>query len=51
MTEKQRDIKRKLAVLEYADACGNVAKTCRYFGISRGLSSACSALRLPPTSL
>ena len=35
MTQKQRDIKRKLAVLEYAEACGNVAKTCRHFGISR----------------
>ena len=35
MTQKQRDIKRKLAVLEYAEESGNVAKTCRRFGISR----------------
>ena len=35
MTQKQRDIKRKLAALEYAEDCGNVAKTCRHFGISR----------------
>jgi transposase-like protein len=34
-TQEQRDIKRKLAVLEYAKMSGNVAKTCRRFGISR----------------
>ena len=35
MTQAQRDIKRKMKVLEHARECGNVAKTCRYFGISR----------------
>ena len=35
MTQEQRDIKRKLAVLEHARASGNVAKTARHFGISR----------------
>lgn len=35
MTQAQRDIKRRLNVLEYARECGNVAKTCRHFGISR----------------
>ncbi|HEY3318283.1 MAG TPA: helix-turn-helix domain-containing protein [Coriobacteriia bacterium] len=35
MTQEQRDIKRKLAVLQYAAECGNVAKTARHFGISR----------------
>jgi transposase-like protein len=35
MTQQQRDIKRKLAVLEYAQDCANVARTCRHFGISR----------------
>jgi len=35
MTQQQRDIKRKLAVLEHAKESGNVAKTCRRFGISR----------------
>lgn len=35
MTKAQRDIKRKLRVLNYAQAIGNVSKTCRYFGISR----------------
>jgi len=35
MTQEQRDIKRKLAVLEHAQESGNVAKTYRYFGISR----------------
>ena len=35
MTQAQGDIKRKLRVLNYALEIGNVAKTCRYFGISR----------------
>ena len=35
MTQAERDIKRKTAVLEHARATGNVAKTCRYFWISR----------------
>jgi hypothetical protein len=35
MTQAQHDIKRKLKVLEYAAGCGNIARTCRYFGISR----------------
>ena len=35
MTDAQRDIKRKMKVLDYARECGNVAKTCRHFGISR----------------
>jgi transposase len=35
MREDQRDIQRKLRVLEHADASSNVRKTCRYFGIGR----------------
>jgi transposase-like protein len=35
MAQQQRDIMRKLAVPEYAKMPGNVAKTCRRFGISR----------------
>lgn len=35
MTQAQRDIRRKMKVLTYAVECGNVARTCRYFGISR----------------
>ncbi len=35
MTQAQRDIKRKLKVLEYAEEIGNISKACRYFGISR----------------
>lgn len=35
MTQAQRDIKRKMSVLEYVRERGNVAKACRYFGISR----------------
>lgn len=35
MTEAERDIKRKLAVLNHAKQIKNISKTCRYFGISR----------------
>ncbi len=35
MTKAQRDIKRKLRVLRFAQESGNISKTCRYFGISR----------------
>lgn len=31
----QRDISRKLKVLNYAKESGNISKTCRYFGICR----------------
>ncbi len=37
MTKAQRDIKRKLRVLNYAKQIGSVIKTCRYFGISRAI--------------
>lgn len=33
--QAQRDISKKLKVLNYASQIGNVAKTCRYFGICR----------------
>jgi len=35
MTQQQRDIKRKLAVLQFAQECGNMALAARHFGISR----------------
>ena len=35
MTQQQRDIKRKLVVLQHAQESGNVALTARRFGISR----------------
>ncbi len=35
MTKAKRDIKRKLTVLNHYQKTGNVAKTCRHFGISR----------------
>ena len=35
MNEAQRDIKRKLAVLNHAKESGNISRTCRHFGISR----------------
>ena len=35
MTQAQRDIRRKLKVLEHARQTGNISRTCRYFGVSR----------------
>lgn len=35
MTQAQRDMRRKLRILNYAREIGNVAQTCRFFGISR----------------
>ena len=35
MTKAQRDIKRKLRVLNFAQEIRNISKTRRYFGISR----------------
>ena len=35
MSKAERDIRRKLRVLEYAEQRGNIAKACRHFGISR----------------
>ncbi len=35
MTNDQREIQRKLRVLEHAKRIGSVSKTCRYFGIGR----------------
>jgi transposase InsO family protein len=34
-SKAQADIRRKLKVLNYAKASGNVSRTCRHFGISR----------------
>ena len=34
-TADEREIRRKLKVLRHAEQCGNTAKTCRYFGVSR----------------
>lgn len=33
--EDDREIQRKLRVLEHAERTGQVAKTCRYFGLGR----------------
>ena len=35
MTQAERDIRRKLRILNYAKENGNVSQTCRFFGISR----------------
>jgi len=34
-TKDQREIRRKLRILQYAEEIGHVTKTCRYFGIGR----------------
>lgn len=31
----RQEILNKIKVFEYAKACGNVSKACRYYGISR----------------
>jgi hypothetical protein len=35
MNKIERDIQRKLRILRHAEQIGDVAKTCRYFGIGR----------------
>ncbi len=35
MKAEEREIRRKRRVLEHAVESGNVAKTCRYFGVPR----------------
>jgi len=35
MTSDQREIRRKLRILEPAETTGKAGKTCRYFGIGR----------------
>ncbi|WP_369682050.1 helix-turn-helix domain-containing protein [Malonomonas rubra] len=35
MFSKQREIKRRLRILDHAKQTGNVARTCRYLGIGR----------------
>ena len=35
MTSDQREIRRKLRILEHAEEIGDVSQTCRYFGIGR----------------
>ena len=37
MSNDEREIRRKLRVLEHADQSGNIRLTCRYFGIPRSL--------------
>ena len=33
MTNEERDIQRKLRVLQHAEKIGNARKACRYFGV------------------
>ena len=37
MTNEEREVNRKLRILNHAKQSGNVARTCRYFGIPRSL--------------
>ncbi len=37
MTNAEREVNRKLRILNHAEKSGNIAKTCRYFGIPRSL--------------
>jgi transposase-like protein len=37
MTTDERGVNRKLRILNHAEKSENIAKTCRYFGISRSL--------------
>ena len=39
MKADEREIRRKRRILDHALETGNVAKTCRYFGIPRSLFS------------
>jgi len=35
MNNDQREVRRKLRILQHADKIGYVSKTCRYFGVGR----------------
>jgi len=35
MTNQERDVQRKLKVLRHAERTCHMARTCRYFGVSR----------------
>ena len=37
MAHAEREVNRKLRILNHAEESGNIAKTCRYFGILRSL--------------
>ncbi len=37
MTNDEREVTRKLRILNHAEETGNIAKTCRYFGIPRSI--------------
>jgi transposase len=40
MSTNQRELNRRLRILKHARECGNVALTCRYFGIGRSIFDA-----------
>lgn len=47
MTNEERDIQRKLRVLQHAEKVGNARKACRYFGVGRSSPAALLAGRPP----
>ena len=53
ISDEDREVRRKLKVLDYARQIGDVSKTCRYFGIGRasfgfGTTRNKSILSCPP---
>lgn len=46
MYKDQREVRRKLRVLQHAEQIGNVSKTCRYFGVGRASFYLRTALQL-----
>ena len=48
MTDDQREIRRELRVLEYAELSGDVSKPCRYFGAAEPVSTA-GVMPIEPT--
>lgn len=51
--EDEREVQRKLRILQHAEKIGHVANTCRYFGIGRagGVSLIATGLRFTQRSL
>ena len=48
MTNEERDIQRKLSVLQHAEKIGNARKACRYFGVGRTLLHKSAYDQAPP---
>jgi hypothetical protein len=44
ITQKDREIQRRLRILKHAEETGHVGRTCRYFGIGRAVKLIALAL-------